>query len=439
MAKEHKSTTKKEIKKLLSFIGKDRNLPIEKVYQEIAYNDEPKIYSFTAELKNTAEFTDGFSVDKFAGGCSLSKEKALLKTLGEVLERYSLSIYRKKNFNWNNYNNLEGEKIDPQNFVFFSQKYFHAKPKFKSYVNKNDELNWTKGFSLTQKEEILIPAQLIFVPYRFEQKEPVIRFPITTGAACYSSLKGAILRGLLEVIERDAFMIYYLNKLSPNIINIENCSDELLKKIAFSIKKYNLELYVLDISTDVPVYSILTIIIDKTGLGPAISLGMKSDLSLKNAILGAIDEAFQSRPWIRTILLKKKLKIKKEIQKRKYLYNLEERGVFWSKIQMINKIKIFLSGKKISIENLSLKKTKNLDTLLKWFKKENIEVIYKDVTTSNIKKEKIHIVKVLVPTFQPLYLDERFPYWKGKRLREVPPKLGFNSLKTVNQFPHPFL
>ncbi len=430
----------KEIKNLLKFVSKNRNIPIEKIYREISYNDEPKVYSFTAELRNTAKITDGFSADKFAGGCSFSKEKALLKTLGEALERYNLSIYKEENLVWNNYNNLKKEKIDPQTFMFFSKNDFRTKPKFKLYTNKNNKLNWIKGFSLTKKKEVFIPAQLVFVPYRFKQKESVIRFPITTGAACYNSLNEAILRGLLEVIERDAFMIYYLNKISPNIIDIENCNDETFKKIAFSIKKYNLELYVLDISTDVPVYSILTIVIDRTGLGPAISLGMKSSLDLKEAIIGAIEELFHSRFWIRDIMSKKELKEYKKIWKRKhYISNLRDRGILWAKPKMIDKINFFFEGRKVLIENLIPRKIQNLNSLLGWFRKQNIEVVYVDVTIPSIKKEKFNIVKVLVSYFQPLYLDEKFPYWQGERLKNIPRKLGFNVSGKLNRFPHPFL
>jgi len=68
-----------------------------------------------------------------------------------------------------------------------------------------------------------------------------------------------------------------------------------------------------------------------------------------------------------------------------------------------------------------------------------MKVIYVDLTPSNLKNKKIYVVKVLVPEFQPLYLDERFPYWEGKRLKEIPQKLRFIPCKNINKFPHPFL
>jgi ribosomal protein S12 methylthiotransferase accessory factor len=432
-----------EIKKLLKFVDKDRG-PIEKVYPNILYNDEPKIYSFTACLKNTAKITDGFSANRYAVGSAFSKEKALLRALGEAIERYFLSIYKEKNLIWRSYKELKYSKvnrIDPQDFVTFSNSKFIKQSKFELYKDRNNKLSWVKGFSLTQGSDVFIPAQIVFIPYHFKLNEPIIRLPISTGAACYSSLKGAILKGLLEVIERDAYMISYLNKLSRNIIDISSSQDEAFKKITSSIKRYNLELCILDISNEVPVYSILAILIDRTGYGPAISVGIKSDLDVKNAIIGAIEELFHGRFWIRDTLFKTKTKKLKEIQDRKYFsyLDLKERGLFWSRPEAINKIKFFLKGKKIPIKNYSNKKAKNLNCLLNWFKQEEIETIYVDVAPPDLKRKKVYVVKVIVPQFQPLCLDERFPHWDGERLRNIPLKLGFKPLKTVNKIPQPFM
>ena len=415
-------------------VVKRKNI-VKSIYSGGFYNDEPKIYSFITHLHSTNKYC---LEEQFSIGSSFLKTKALVKSLGEGVERYFLSVYQKQSFVWGSYKFFQTKSINPRKFLSFSK--YKIKPNFPLYINENDKLNWVKGFSLTDKKNILIPAQFIFVPYEFKAKEPVIRFPITTGAACYSSLKGAILNGLLEVIERDAFMINYLNKLSRNIIDIGKSGDKTLEKIITSIKRYNLELYTLDISTDVPVYTIMTIIIDRTGLGPAVSLGMKSSLKIKNAIIGAIEECLHGRFWIREIMMESGRKKIKEIQKKKYyITDIKERGILWSDLKMISKIKFFLESKTIGIKKLSEYKSKDLDELLAWFKKEKIGVLYVDVTSPNLKRKKIYVVKVIVPQFQPLYLDERFPYWKGERLKEIPEKLGFKPLEKINKFPHPFL
>ena len=431
-----------KIKKLLNFVNPQKG-PIEKIYPNVLYNDEPKIYLFTACVKNTIRLTDGFSVGKFAVGSSFSKEKALLKAMGEALERFSISIYRRKYLIWRSYKDLKNKKINainPKHFITFSKP--KRKPTFRLYKKESDKLYWTKGFSLIQNKNIFVPAQFVFVPYRFKSTEPTIRTPISTGAACYGSLNGAILKGLLEVIERDAYMISYLNKLSRNIIDISNSKDEIFRKITNSIKRYNLEVYFLDISSDVPVYTILSIVIDKTGYGPAVSLGINSSLNLKDAIVGSFEELLHGRFWIRDSMFNQSTKKIKEIQEKRApisIFDLKERGLYWSQPRMIKKIKFFLEGKKILVKNLPIKKTRNLNTLIKWFKNNKHEVIYVETTPAHIKKNKIYTVRILIPEFQPLCLDERFSYLDGERLKSVPLKLKLKSLKILNRVPQPFM
>lgn len=426
---------KKEIVKLLSIAKKGI---VGKIREDIyCYNDEPRIPSFTVEIKYRSFSTYSFEMERFRRYSSFSKERCLLEALGESIERYSLSVYHKKELLWDSYENLKPRAINPTEFISFSES--KIKPSFQIYNNSREKLNWVKGVSLNTHKNIFIPAQLVYLPYKLKKNEPVINFSISTGAACHSSLERAILNGVLEVIERDAFIINYLNKLSRNIIDINTSDDKTFKQIIAWLKRYNLELYLLDISTDIPVYSVLAILLDRTGLGPAISVGTKSDLSIDEAILGATEECLQVRPWIKETMVRKGIKKIREVEKNKYyLFEKVERGLLWSTPKMISKINFFLKGKRISIKNLPRKKTKNLGTLLDWFRRKKIKVIYKDVTPPNLRGG-IFVVKAIVPQFQPLYLDERFPCWKGKRLKEVPKTLGLNPLKRINSFPHPFL
>jgi len=423
------------IKKLLEIAGNE-NI-IKDIYQNPFYNDEPKIYSFTSVIKKTTKLSSDSSLEVLAGGSSFTKERALFKTIGEAFERYSLSAYDVRNLIWDKYQNLKERAINPSNFISFSE--LRTKPKFKIYRSEKNKLHWTKGFSLTKKKDIFIPAQLVFVPYYFKKNEPVIRLPITTGAASHTSLEKAILAGLLEVIERDAFIINYLNKLSRKLIDIKKFKKEKFENITLLFKRYNLEFYIVDISTEVPVYSILSIIVDRSGLSPAISLGAKSSLDVENAIIGAIEENLHGRFWIRRVMVKTpEEKIKKIKENQFFISDLEERGLLWSTIDMVDKIKFFLTCKKIPIKSFPLIKTKNLNTLLNWFRKEDIEVIYIDVTPQNLRN-KVYTIKVLIPQFQPLYLDERFSYQDGSRLKEIPKRLGFKPLGKAYRFPHPFL
>jgi ribosomal protein S12 methylthiotransferase accessory factor len=75
-----------------------------------------------------------------------------------------------------------------------------------------------------------VPACLMSLPYSApfrEQGEQTIGPSISTGQAAAASTEAALLGGLCEVIERDAFSIAWLNRLSMPEVQID--SDPVLR------------------------------------------------------------------------------------------------------------------------------------------------------------------------------------------------------------------
>ena len=376
-------SSQSDLKRLVKIVI-DYNIVTNIYSRNGSYYDEPKIYSFAGRL-NIGNSENNYKEDQFGTGSSFSKTKALIKCLGESVERFVLSKCDDYHLIWDSYYNLKEKAINPENFVSFST--FKTKPTFVIYSNDRQKMNWIKGRSLVSSKEVFVPAQLVFIPYKFRKNEPTLRFPTTTGGAVYNSLDGAITNGLLEVIERDAFIINYLNKLSRNVIDLSHSVDKTLRRIVDYTKRYNLDVYIVDISTDVPVYTIMTVIVDETGKGPAVSIGVKSTFNLKDAIIGSVEEALHIRPWLRGLMIKQSDKITQIEKGRNYVITTEERGRLWINSKSINKIKFFLKGKRISIEKMPESKSRNFVSLLKWFKKNKEDVLYIDLNLPSFKRD----------------------------------------------------
>jgi ribosomal protein S12 methylthiotransferase accessory factor len=308
--------------------------------------------------------------------------------------------------------------------------------------------------SLTGKDEIYCPAQLVSwryyskntkTPERATNKEPLLRWCISTGLATSQSLDGAIKKGVLEVIERDAFMITYLNNISAPVIDLEYLSfqDEELEKICEVFKRYNLEIYCVKLLTDFPVYSIAGVIIDRTGRGPAFTIGNCASFDLKQAILSSLTEAHSLRLSLKKRFTDSLIKNKSEM-------NAIDRIIYWSKLENLPKINFFTSGSKIKIDldteknfyDIAKETEKNtnnkLNILLKNLKNKKLEACYVEVSDYRIKKMGLRSVQVVIPELQPLYLSENLPYQGVKRLKSIPSKLGYQPAEELNQEPHPF-
>lgn len=298
---------------------------------------------------------------------------------------------------------------------------------------------WVKAKDLFNSKQYFVPAQLVFVPYVFGKGEPILRLPITTGAASGTSLHGALYRGICESIERDAFMIFYLNKLPAPRVRTGN--NKILSKIEEYLRRYLLDLFIFEITTDIGISTMLAIIIDKTGKGPAISVGAKTSLNPTRASVGAIEEALHTRLWVRGEMFKKYNLQKPENHPRKII-TFSERGLFWSSLSRIKDLSFLLKStrfKSIGSNKENKDQQINLRLVLNKLKSRNLDGFYVDVTTPSLKKLGFSVVKVIIPKLQPLYLHENRRYWSGERLFTVPRILGYKTTGGLNKIPHPFL
>ncbi|MCX6726979.1 MAG: YcaO-like family protein [Candidatus Shapirobacteria bacterium] len=402
-----------------------------RVYRSWFFNDEPKLFSYNVDLNGLIKKPRD-SDDGVGSGTALTPKVALMKAMGESIERYCLCLYGEKKFTNASYKAVKHEAIDIFKLRNFSAEQLKRK-EFKNYrYDEQSKMNWVEGFSLRDGKNILIPAQLVYVPYKFGN-EVCIRDPITTGAAASTSLGGAVYRGMCEIIERDAFMITYLNKLSRESIDL-NCHKE-LKKMKKMCERYNLELKVIDISTDLGVAAMMGVIVDRTGIGPAVSFGLSADLDPMIAAIGAAKESFHGRPWIRSEMMK-------QVQG-KSLNDLVNRGIYWSDPKMIKKCQFLFENdkNKVLIQKYKsrYKPNKLKKMLLIFTELFNYDVYFVEVTTPEIRKYGFRVVKVIIPDLHPLYLDDVHPYWESKRLFEVPKKMGLGGSSILNKIPHPFL
>lgn len=407
------------------------------------FYDEPKFWQYSTSINSNFVKHDSKNFHSVSSGTSLSLQKlAVFKCLCETIERYCNHVYKNSFSAFIGSHKETGSKgIDPRSIVSFSEKQLEE-DKFKKFrLSENSKFSWTEMTSLIDGKEILVPSQLIYLSYPFIPGEPTIYPSISTGAAGGSCLSAAIIRGIYEIIERDAFLIFYLNKLEPQRIELESIPDKRIQAAVKIQERYSLEIVSLDIATDINVPTFASIAVDRTGIGKAVSVGLKSSPDAIDALAGSINEALHTRTWIR----QEREKHPKEIKSSDLLVNTEmkTRGLLWYPKRRIEDLDFWIntSKRKIALKKSKLSSGQQLQRLKSIFEKLNYDVLFKDITLESFKNLDYFIVKVAIPQMQPLYLNENYKLLGGKRLYEVPGKLGYANKKEeeLNNFPHPFL
>lgn len=325
---------------------------IENFYKNSRYNDEPLLYQYTAFAKRGSNKAIG-------SGMSFNRTHAQTKALGEAIERLCLDCQPSDKIIYSDKYSLDSDFLDPLDVVSLSAAQKKEK-KYKDFLfDNNSKFGWVQGVNIKNQKNTWIPAQLVYVPYSYEQNEPVIRFPISTGAALGTSLETALYRGICEVIERDSFLIFYLNRLHAQEIDLNSEKD--LRNIRKLFQRYNLDVKVYDITTDISIPVAMCLIIDRTRIGPYISIGLKCSLDLNEAVIGSIEEAQHTRPWMRDEVSKVDMKwLSKVKHDSKLITDPKERGLFWYDGKLANKMDFWLSNQdnKITITSRATQKKK---------------------------------------------------------------------------------
>uniref|UniRef100_A0A7J3UZC4 YcaO-related McrA-glycine thioamidation protein n=1 Tax=Candidatus Methanosuratincola petrocarbonis (ex Vanwonterghem et al. 2016) TaxID=1867261 RepID=A0A7J3UZC4_9CREN len=213
-------------------------------------------------------------------GCS--QEEAEVSAVMEGIERFSAEP-RGFRLVRGSYRNLsrEREVLDP-NLLILPRKYQHS-----------EEIEWVEGYSLTQEVTILVPAEAVFHPY--SRHNQLFRTN-TNGLAVGNALEEAIVHGLMEVIERDAWSLFEAGRLQGRGLELSGCSSPMVRSMLEKLAKAGIGVYAKDITSDIGIPTVAVAIDDELTKDPALlSLGVGTHLVAEIAALRALTEAVQSR------------------------------------------------------------------------------------------------------------------------------------------------
>lgn len=404
------------------------NGTIERITAIQSFHDEPRAYEFYGSGGGGIHFFD--------------KESALWAAIAESLER---RIWKSETDYFKNPATLTIAEavarggLDPARFAGFSEHQRASLPNLS--FTPNAALLWIEGLSHISGKSTLVPAHVVsrawFGKAVIEARnEPYVRAPITTGLATGRTLEEAALRGFLEVIERDAFMVTYLNQLALPRLDLEELrkTDAHVGEVVSAFKRYRLETHAVLLLTDFNVPVVLSIVIDRTGKGPAISVGAKASFSLKDALMGALSESLAVR-----LSSRRKEKVPLPQKER---FNRKERLAWWADPAQLPLIDPLIRGSLVQPalegEGGAMSARDQLEQLTQHCKNKGYEAIAVDLSSSTCNVSSLKVAFSIIPELQPLHLDETYPAFGGRRLTEIPREKGYEPRGSVFTEPHPF-
>src|SRR5215211_2833655 len=239
---------------------------ISQIIEVPSHHDDPSIYSYAAQMADTTRYSL-HQCSRRNGGAGLSKEQAIAATIGEAIERYCSNFYDPESLKLGSYSEFYNQCIEPSTWVLYSDRQYDKVPYVK--FNHDTPIRWVTAKSWISGERWLVPASMVFLPYdRLSNKEIIVSPSISTGLSCRATEIEAILYGIYECIERDAFTIFWLNSLQTPSILPQKIRDEELQTIFNDrFARAGIDYYMYNITLDIQISTFFVVAIGTSNIG----------------------------------------------------------------------------------------------------------------------------------------------------------------------------
>ena len=367
-----------------------------------------------------------------AGG-AIDPDLARHIAIVESLERYSSCSWADEDLIWDTPAGLGDAAIGPDRWPACSPTEL-ADPHcglvpFDSRV----PLRWVRGWSLTRGREVFVPAILVYL--KFPVHSPSERFTntVSTGTAAHSDLREAVLGGLLEVIERDAIALTWLQRLRlPEIVVDPAVLDPEVAEYHRVGTSTELTVHLRDATTDygIPIlYAVQTSEAD-TELSQVVAA--TCDLDPQRALAKIHRELVSLRIALRSHARSPRAKevtgqdmtvvggaLADAAPSMRHVFDFLLEGPRPSR-RLTDMGRPELRGIRESSDD-------SLDRVVSALERVGSEAVVVDLTTDEARQVGMHVVKTLVPEAVPLSFSHHARYLATPRLYEAPRAMGLKA------------
>ncbi|MDC1105645.1 YcaO-like family protein [Prolixibacteraceae bacterium] len=412
---------------------------LQHVVSSTRLNGDPKLQGWGI-LPSDTRYLNAESFGGQSAGCATEWEDAMLGTIGETVERYAPTFHNADEEIFTSYKQLKEEGIHPKEFALFhpnQYKTFEERGMPVVPFNEDTEVRWFPTYDLTDGHEKWIPGQFIYMPFRKDPK--FITMNTSTGLAAHTNFHKAILTGLMEVVERDSFVITWAQKIVPPKIVI----NEDIQQYIDENFPTQYEWHFFNMTYDLGVPSVFGICFGETEFGKFVAIGGSTRTTFGEAVKKTIQEVGQAIPFFRYSLESRKdWNPDDDFTK---LFDFDDHSLLYVKRpELWNEFDRWTEApESFEIDFKEAPPTDDIETIrqiTKTLKKKGYNVLVKDLTTPDLRQIGFYSVKIFVPQLIQLAGAYLLYYHGGKRLYEVPQAMGYtsNDFDNLNPFPHPF-
>jgi ribosomal protein S12 methylthiotransferase accessory factor len=237
------------------------------------------------EPETTHSTGHGFGRELNFAGAKVAALAEALERLGGRQSRGSSPAVRAA------YQDIADRAIDPVTLGTYPPDRY-ALPGFPYLPYSPDlELSWVWAYSFAQARPVLVPENVAYYGHGHNHEQIV--YETSNGCALGGCLEEAVLHGLLEVAERDAFLLTWYSRLPAPRVDLSSAGDRRIPLLVDrALHEFGYDVQVFDISTEqnIPAYWLMGI--DRTPADdrPTVMCGAAAHMLPEQALRNGLHE-----------------------------------------------------------------------------------------------------------------------------------------------------
>lgn len=382
-------------------------------------------------------------------GVAQDRATAFSKALGEMIERAIAGAYDK---------NPDRKIASPQTIlssgvpVIYPPKHHRFLPlqkeRFKSLQHDPSiPIEWVRGRNLVTNESVFIPRKMTSWFIANGQRKNIFVHATTNGAAGYFTKVGATLRGLLEVIQRDGFLVHWLTQIPPRVIRHDTLPNDLLERVQ-KLESSGVSVHILDATSLFVPTVFIALINGKSAEKPQVVLSGASALTFHEAIENALREVMIGMEMF--YYPQPESDAGSEIDASEaFISRLGkiERQLYWRGADRVEQFSWFVSGERVAYRDICARydatglkgdgqKLRRCTDALKVLGSDYYPTVYFPKNSAQ-KEMGYYVAQVFIPKAFPFYLLEYIGTFDSDRLDDFAREKGVSEWR-LNPLPHMF-
>jgi len=387
--------------------------------------------------------TIGSPLESYTGSEHWSRDLAEAAAIGEALERYSGSYLPEDRVVLASAAELGEDAVAPERFALFSDEQYRE-PAFPFRPFERDTVvGWVDGFSVPDGRRVYLPAQLAFMPWGPKAREVRVGHATSSGLACAATLEEAILTGLLELVERDAFMLTWHNRLSLPLLEW-GAHAEITRLDCRYFAPSRLRYSAVDLSAFLRVPTVLGVVHGPPGELGALGVGAASAARIEDAWRKALAEAFSVRRWVADRALEEPELLRRPAAT---VQTFDDHTLFYADEDRARSATFLdAADERLAVGDVGPLEGDNvlelIEAVCRRLAAHGTSAYAVDVTSPDVSAAGLRVVHVLAPELCQLDVVAGARFLGGRRLYEAAFDVGLVARPLVsadlNPDPHPF-